>query len=396
MRFQGQSVLGIDISAGSVRAVAIRRDETSLTVTNAVSIPTPAGSLDKSVVVSVPAVSRAIKQIVKRMGYPFTRAAIAVPAEHTLIWWIDLPVMDDKALRAATPFEARKHLSFPVDQSEVQIIVDRTKIQSGDTTMKALLVAAPRDVAHSRAEALEGAGLHVGCLEIEAFALMRTMNATDVRQQMLWNSHSRAYLQLGEEQSSMSVIQAGSLKFVRSISWGGNRIADALTAALDVPTEQAHAILEDPASEMTEQGLLRYRSHETNEMLQTDALADEFERLTRETRRLMNYYRSLFTEGSYEGILNEITLCGGTANLNGLADYLSGRLGIDCDLGDPFGARSLHLEPDVRDAVGGCASSYAVAVGLALGELQQLSVSAGLDTDTEYVWRRSTAVAVGA
>jgi type IV pilus assembly protein PilM len=390
-----RSSLGIDIGPGAIKAAVIRDDEMSLYMTHAVRMPTPPGSVDKAVI-DIPAVADTIRQMVKEIGRGFMEAAIAVPAENTQVWWIELPSMDEASLRAATKFEARKYLTYPVEQAALQIVTFGGKSVADSPTTSALLVAVPRDIVYSRAEALEAAGLTVGCVEIDALALTRALQTVDSRRQMLWEGRSQAYLQLGEEQSSMSVMQAGGLQFVRAVSWGSGRLTEALSENLNVSAQTAKEIKEHATATITEAGVLVHDAFGTG-IRETDAVTEELERLSRELRRLMNYYKSLFPEGSYEGNLDRIMICGGTARMSGLARYLTNRLEVECFTGDPFATKSVRMHPDAQAAVYGYETSYAVAVGLAIGGLQQAYRSVNVGAETEFLWRKSSVAAgVGA
>jgi len=385
-RTKKQLALGIDIGPGVIKAISITEEDSAWTVTHALRVPTPAGAVDRGVVVRPVEVASVLKGIVRTIGGQIKCAAAAIPAEQSTVRWLELPRMDADSLRAATPFEARKHLSYPVEQAEIQIVPEITSDDEA-STMKALLVAAPKEIVHSRSAALELAGLEVSCMELEAFALMRALYTPDLRRVMLWSSHSRAYLQLGEDQSCMYVLQDGKLRFVRAISWGSSRLTQALAESLRCSEQDARRLKEDEDSNVNDAGELVYRS--TAGIATTDALAPEFDRLCREIQRLMSYYQSLFPEGSYEGILNQITLCGGAAGLKGMSDYLGHRLEIEFDTGDPFHLRALRTSAGVNEATQGYRSSYSVAIGLALGQMQ--SSLQGIDNgDIEYIWRRPT------
>ena len=68
----------------------------------------------------------------------------------------------------------------------------------------------------------------------------------------------------------------------------------------------------------------------------TEAFTPELDRLRREIQRLLNYYRSLFPERSYEGILDKVVLCGGAAGLNGLADISPASLQVEISIQNPL------------------------------------------------------------
>jgi type IV pilus assembly protein PilM len=377
--------LGIDIGPDVIKAVMLTEDDSALVVTHAQRIPTPPGSLDKGVVVGTRELIAILKKIVKQTGIKTPAAAVSIPAEQTTLRWIDLPAMDAETLREATPFEARKYLSYPIDTAEVRIVPGPIRVNGQVQTMRAMLVGVPKEIPESRAALLEAAGIDVSCLELEGFALVRALYRPDQQRKMLWTSHSLAYLQLGEDMSTTYVLQEGKLIFSRGIAWGSSRLTLALMEFFGCTADEARRIMENEGTTLNADGTLAYRAGHAPRT--TDALVGEFDRLGREIQRLMSYYQSLFPDGSYEGNLNQITLCSGVAGLTGMPQYLGGRLDIACDTGDPFQARDLQLGPGVAEAVHGNRTSFAVATGLALGHMRH-SVQIRQPADVEYIWRR--------
>lgn len=385
------SALGIDIGQYAVKAILLERMNEGIALRHAARDRMPPDAVQKGVVVARREVATLLRQIVQQSGASVRAASLAVPTEQMLVRWIDLPVMDGEALRAATRFEARKYLPYPVDQAEVAIVPMEQGRGDGER-MRALLAAAPRDVVRSRAETLEMAGLEVASVELEPIALVRALSAPDGRQGMLWRGQPLAYVHLGGESSGMCVVQDTSLRFVHAISWGCNRLTQTLAAALDRTPEAARAITEQDDAQIDLNGVFSW--DEEGERRESDALVPEFDRLYREIQRLLNYYRSLFPERSYEGILDRLVLCGGSADLSGLDRYFSAMFQVEVAVRNPFQSFASRLLTDSFTMVERHSASFAVAVGLALGDLQTDTLpERGAQTSRarEFVWRRKAA-----
>lgn len=371
-----------------MKAVLLEDSPEGVVVRGAERIRTPAGSVENGVVAGRKAMAAEIREVVRRCGGRVRAATIAVPTEHIIVRWVDLPLMDSASLRAATRFEARKYLPYPVDRADVQIVPMGDDAIVPDGRMRGLLVACPRDVVRSRAEALEAAGLEVAAAGIEPFAVLRSLGAASQRRGVLWRGQPTAYVMLGEETSGIFVVQDGHLRFVRSISWGGARITNALAEKLGCSREEAEEIKERRSSAVEVDGTYTWEAGE--ERKATDALASELGRMRREIQRLLNYYRSLFPERSYEGLLNRVVLSGGPANLRGLDTYFSAALEIEVAVRSPFESVASRLSPRSFAAIGGYENSMAVALGLAMEGLTTRVRARRTDTGsgTEYVWRR--------
>ena len=96
---------------------------------------------------------------------------------------------------------------MPVEKAEIGIVASDDAGYDESGNMRALFVAAPRDVARSRAETLEMAGLSLVSAELESFALLRALRESEGAPNVLWRGQSVAYVQLGHRASSLCVLQ---------------------------------------------------------------------------------------------------------------------------------------------------------------------------------------------
>ena len=384
--------LGIDLGHRSVKAVLLERTDETIVARYAGYFPTPMDALHKGVLVEQRAVAAQIRQMVRQCGYNACAASIAIPIEYLVARLIDLPAMDDETLRTASRFEARKYLPYPVDKAEVVIIpVGQTVDSEGAPRMQALLAAAPRDVVRSRAETLEMAGLEVAAIEIEPLTLMRAFRSDGGPQNTIWGDQPSVYVHLGQNSSGMCVVQGTQLRFVHAISWGSSRLTQALAAGIGCSLDEARQIEEDPSAVISVNG--NFSWGEGEERRETGALMPEMERLGREMQRLLNYYRSLFPERSYEGILDRLLVSGGRANLKGLHHFFTELFQLEVEVRNPFQSLETHLSLNGFAAINGRNHSFAVAIGLALGNLQReaRTSQAQAGRPRDFVWRRSAA-----
>ena len=391
-RASARLALGVDIGQHAIKTILLETHPEGAAVLHAARIPTPPGAVQGGKVLQRREVAACLRQLIRQAGYPVHTASLAIPTEQVLVRWIDLPRMDSASLHAATRFEARKYIPYPIDKAEVVIVPMEQADNGEEGRMRALLSAAPKEVVGSRAETLEMAGLEVATAEIEPIALLRAIHSQSGQNGALWRGQPLACVHLGEESSGMFVVRDTSLRFVHAISWGSSRLTQALAGALGGTTEEIEAIKESESASLDEAGIFSYVDA-AGKRRQTDVLVAELDRLRREIQRLLNYYRSLFPERSYEGILNRIVLCGGTANLNGFDRYFGNALQIEVRARNPFQSLASRLSPESFQTIKGQNGSFVVAIGLALGELQAVERSAagGDQSSREFVWRRKVA-----
>lgn len=384
--------LGIDIGQYAVKAILLERSAGTIVAHYAGHHLTPHDALVKGILVDQRTVAQQITQMVRESGIDVRAASIAIPIDQLIVRPIDLPAMDDAALLTATRFEARKYLPYPVDNAEVVIVpLGQTVDRDGTPRMRALLAAAPRDVVRSRAETLEMAGLEVASIEIEPLTLMRAFRADITQQNTIRGGQPFVYVHLGQRSSGMCVVQDTHLRFVHSISWGSSRLTQAIASNIGCSLAEAVEIEESGSAMIAPNGNFSWGEGESRR--ETGALMPELERLGREMERLLNYYRSLFPERSYEGILDRLIISGGRANLKGIHQFFAQLFQLDVEIRNPFQAIETHLSVNGFAAINGRNHSFAVAVGLALGDLQRENQASQsqMGATREYVWRRNAA-----
>lgn len=385
--------LGFDIGQHAIKAVLLENSHSDFLMREATQVPTPEEAIKEGVIVRKREVAALLQQIVRKMGTGLNRASVAIPLEHSLLRWIELPHMDPETLRAATRFEARKYLPYPMEKAAVQISATEADVNE-EGRMQALLSAAPEEIVRSHAETLEWAGLEVVSAEPEAFALVRALSAADNRENRwgsFWHGQPIAYLHLGEEVSGLCIVQDSRVRFMRAVAWGGVRLTTALLQAEACTKAQAAAILRTDTTFVDDRGVCIWR--DTSGRRTLESASAELERLGREIQRLLNYYRSLFPERSYEGLVQRIVLSGGTAGLKGLARYFTRSFQIDTVIGEPFQTLTQRLTREAPVPSGRQSTVYAVAVGLALAELSAQAEAQERDNrdSRELIWRREAA-----
>lgn len=384
--------MGIDIGNHATKAILLEQDTDTIVAHYAAHVPTPPDALQNGVLVGQREVAAQLRQIVRQSGFDIRTASLAIPIDQLIVRSIDLPAMDGDALRTATRFEARKYLPYPVDQAEVVIIpLGQTTDSEGTPRMRALLAAAPRAVVRSRAETLEMAGLEVASIDIEPLSLMRAFSIHDTQQGMIRGGQPFVYVHLGQKSSGMCVIQDTNLRFVHAISWGSSRLTQALATSLDCTPEEARAIKESRDAAISLDGNFSWGTPDDRH--ESGVLMPEFERLGREMQRLLNYYRSLYPERSYEGILDRLIISGGEANVKGINSFFSELFKLEVIVRNPFQSFETRLQSASFLAIDGHNHSFSVAIGLALGSLHSTAAlkQSSARSAQEIVWRRNAA-----
>jgi type IV pilus assembly protein PilM len=384
-----RSIIGLDIGSHHIKAIYLERKRGGWTVTAAGVAPTPAEAVTEGIVQDPTRVAGAVSALLRERNIPPGEAIAAISGSTVTVRQIRMPNVPTNSLPKAVRFEAAKYLPS-VQESAVEYAVLG---KSGEPLqLDVLLVAAPNEMVNSRVQAMEMAGLDPVAVDIEAFALLRSLSAAgfDLSEPM-------AVLNMGAAFTDFHILYDENIALTRSIPMGGAMLTQAIVSAANVTAEEAEALKEQLDLQPPPPGAFRGdRSQATPggvESLPDEedaAPAPEFrppvpgldmamqvtmpflDEILREVRRSLNFYHSQFPEGSAQANVTRLLLCGGTARVRGLAGFLEERLSVPVAVLDLFNATGhlagVDVEGLTRDWLRGRSADLAIATGLALKE----------------------------
>lgn len=185
----------------------------------------------------------------------------------------------------------------------------------------------------------EAVGLVPEAIDLEPCALVRPFA-------MRGQDECFLHLDLGERQTRITIVRAGSPVWLRVSKVGCDTLLAVLQRRLPMDVESLLDLEHDAATTGLGEAV-------------TGALAEPLEALLLELAAGVRYCGSLFQGRA----VTRIRLSGGLAALPGLAAYLGRRIGITTEVADPF--ESVAVGEVLAPAIGG-RSHYCTALGLAL------------------------------
>jgi len=360
----GHNAVGVDIGSHSIKVVQLAPTRNGFVVSCAGSTPTPAEAIKQGVVDDRLAVAEAVRSLLDtlRISTPWAVAAVAGPT--VVVRQVRLPVMPEQQLRKSINWEARNHISFPVEDSTVSFQILGTTTVDGTPQMDVMLVATPRELVDSRVEALEQAGLEPLAVELEPFALMRA--ALELPSNGASSPETVALVAIGGTYTHISIVSNGQFVLSRSVTVAGDSFTAAIASALGVDVAQAEEIKTTEVRAVSDEEERAQLSPVGQQA--SRALEPQLEELVREVRRSFAFYDYQQAPGgsSAEGV-SRIILTGGSANLPGLTDCLNDQLSIHVEMLDLFGKSAIQV-PDNEDELRSQVSLLSTACGLALRE----------------------------
>jgi type IV pilus assembly protein PilM len=262
-------------------------------------------------------------------------------------------VTDARQLENAIRFRAEEVLPIPLDQAVLDyVVLGEGEREDGTPVRRILLVVAYREVVDRYLEACRGAGLEIVGIDLEAFALLRSLSApVDLDHE----SGALVAVSVGHDRTIIAVSNGRFCEFTRVLDWGGWSLNVAVARALDMAPREVELIKRQLsfADDAPVEGLSPEQVVKTRDGVQR-ALAG----FARELVASLHFYQA---QPGALGI-GEIVITGGSAHMPGLVEALGRLIGVPVRLGDPFARVKVAENVEAVDQPG----SLAVAIGLGI------------------------------
>lgn len=341
-------VIGLDIGTTHVRAAELEfgsKDPASLRRYG--EAPLPPGAVRDGEVNEPALVSEALKRLWTQTKFASRDVVIGVGNQRVMVRDLDLPWLPPAQLKQALPFHVKELLPVNADDALLDFLPTEEFAGPQGRMLKGLLVAAQRDTVSANVLAVEGAGLRPTMVDLNAFALFRSLVKGEHTERTL------AIVDVGARLTTVVVASEGVPRLARTILSGGATFTDAVARALSVSHPEAEQI-------KREVGLLGHA--EPGREAAVEAIAAVAQHLVDAIRNTFVYYA-----GNHPGSrLEHLVLTGGGAHLPGFGQYLSSASRLPASLGDPFAAIRFSGSTKREQLVGHEATAV-LPVGLAQG-----------------------------
>ncbi len=331
--------LGIDIGTSSMKVVElVPTGKKGWRLAAAASMPSPAGGIQPNLANSQQ-YSAAVARLIKESGARSKRVVCAIPEEQVSSHIVQMPVMKESEIDEALQWQVEQYIPIPQDQATWSY-----KILSQDTNgMEILLVASSKELIETYKKILEQAGLEVAAMETELMATARAMLTPE--------SPLSVIVDIGSRTTDLGIIRGNELLFARTIPTAGEALSRALQTGLGLDAAQAE----------------QYKNTYGFSRTQMDGKVMEAMKpvlglIATEIKKTIDFYVSKHSQET----VKVVVLSGGVAAMPDIVGNLSGMLGLETVVGNPF--NQVSLDKAQATSLAGSESFYGVAVGLAKRE----------------------------
>ena len=332
--------IGIELAPERVNVVQLRKQRQNVKIESLTTVPVPEGIFTDGQITDSVGMSEIIQQAIAQSKTKATRVATCIPGRDSIVRLIPVPSeLDDKELREMV-LNHEASLYLPYDREEAD--VDYQKLghfidEDGIEKVQVLLVATRKDVTQTYLNTFEQAGLTVDILEINSFALIRT-----IRDQLrLFGPEEAAVLvDIEFDSTEIAIIINGVPQFSRTVPIGTYQLQSALSKAMNLPASRDMDMLESmtiPATSVNSgnSGITGSNPGMASMLKVLGELVDEL-------RRSIDFY--LNQSENLEVV--QILLAGPGGGLPQIDEFFTQRLGLPTTQIDPITSLSLEVDAE--------------------------------------------------
>jgi type IV pilus assembly protein PilM len=344
---KNRAIIGLDITTSSVKLIELGRSGDQFRVDSYAAEATPQNSVNEKAVVDPTSVGEAIRRAVKRSGARSRECAIAISGDNAITKVIQLPAnLGENDLEGQVELQADQYIPFPMEEVSYDFEVLGLSEQDPDMA-DVLLVATRTENVEQRQAAVEAAGLKARIVDVEAFALENACRLLHHQMPDHGVGHNVAVIDFGASSTTFSVLRDLRVIYTRDFAFGGQQLTEEIMRTYGLSVE-------DAGRAKKEGGL---PSNYEPEVL--DPFIDD---MTQQVSRSLQFF---LASGGGREQPEQILVCGGCANIPGVAEVIGSRVGIPTEIGNPLG--DMKLSSRARSAgVMKDATALLTACGLAL------------------------------
>jgi type IV pilus assembly protein PilM len=340
-------IIGLDITTSSIKLIELSMSGGQYRVESYAAEPTPANSINEKAIVDANLVGEAIKRAVKRSGARANEVAIAISGDAAITKVIQMPRnLSESELEEQVEMQADQYIPFPMDEVSYDFEVIGPSEKEPDM-LDVLLVATRSDNVAQRVAACTTAGLTARVVDVEAFALENACRL--LTHQMTDGGLERviAVVDFGASSTTFSVLRDLRVIYTRDFAFGGQQLTEEIMRTYGLN-------MEDAGRAKKEGGLpANY---------QTEVLDPFIDDMCQQVSRSLQFF---LASGTAREQPEKILICGGCANISGVAEVIASRVGISAERGDPLGQMKISTRAKNQN-VSKDATALLTACGLAL------------------------------
>ena len=324
---------GLDFSDLCLRLAKLEKKKNFYRLVSFAQMPLKPGIIEGGIIKKEDALANAIRTLLSRTKGKKIKTKMVVaslPENKVFFQVIKMPKMGIEELKTAVPFESENYIPLSIEEVYLDFQV-LPSFQPDPKHIDVLISAMPRKIVDSYISAIKKSGLYPRVLEPESQAIIRALIKNQVSYSPL------LIVDFGRSNTHLIFFSGYSVKLTTSLPFSSQRITDAISQNLKIKTTEAEKLKKEIGLIGKEKKNLHLSSKEKKVIKITKEV---LKNLIGQIEKYIDYYQTHINsnnQGTSRQIkIEKIVLCGRGSNLKGLTDFLSLKLNIPTELGNPW------------------------------------------------------------
>lgn len=337
-----QPAVGLDISDMSMRFVELVNHGDEFEIGRFGERAIPRGIIESGEVKKAAELRAILIELKKQHNLQFV--IVSLPEEKAYLFDLEIAQMKRDEIRGALEFVLEEHVPLKVAEA----LFDYRIVKETETTILVNVAVFPRALTDGYLTVFSDAGIVPLAFEVEAHALARSIvPASDMRPSMI--------IDLGKSRTGITIAAGGFVQYTSTVSVGGASLTEVIMKQMGVTFDEAEKI-------KREKGLVSMTADSELSrafMSLMNVLRDEI------NRNFMYWQTHVDAFGKKRAPIEKIYLCGGDANLPGIAEFFAEHFGVSVEIANVF-VNTRSLDAGIPKINFSDSLRYATAIGLAL------------------------------
>lgn len=306
----------------------------------------PSGIIEAGTIKDVEKLSKALGNLKKEHDLDFIRASLPEEKVYLFKTWVPRNTKENE-IRNAIEFKLEENVPIAPDEAIFDYDIQRDSDSDGKEIEVSVAVF-PRQTIEQYTDAFKGAGLTPLSFEVEAQAMARSV----IRR---GDEGTYMIIDFGKMRTGLGIVSNGMLAFTSTLDVVGDTLTTAISEHFSVTKEEADRIKSD--SDFV-------KNKDNSELFKL--MIDTISELKDEILRHYRYWNTRIDQrGQKMPKIEKIILCGGSSNLVGITEYLSGGIKIKAERANVW-MNAISFDDVIPEIDYPHSLGYATVIGLAL------------------------------
>ncbi len=358
---KSSSFLGVDIGSSSIKIVQLKKKKGVVVLETYGELSLgPYANIEagRATNLSSTDLSNALSSLIKESNVTTKECGVSIPLRSSLVFTMEMPMMDEKQLSQMVPIEARKYVPVPISEVDLDWRVipeeeapissfmgEEKKKETKQEKTEILAVAIHKDTVEKQKEIISGAGLKLNFLEIEIFSTIRTIAG----QNML----SFAVLDMGSGSTKLFIVEKGIVRDSHMIDRGSQDITLNISRSTGISVNDAEQ----------QKIKIGVKGESDSEKEVSDVVYSNMEFIFGEVNKTILAYQKKYNKN-----ISKMVITGGGSIINGMIDFAKSHSEMEIEIADPFS--KIDTPAFLDDLLKKVGPGFAVALGIALKGLR--------------------------